>query len=74
MKKDGKASIALRHRKDRVYNSTCVFFDQEERRCTVYAARPRVCRAYPDSSRCGYYEFIRFERIHQGDPEFIPEA
>jgi Fe-S-cluster containining protein len=64
----------LRHKKDDVYATTCMFFDQDERRCTVYAARPRVCRSYPNGNRCGYYEFIQFEREHQDDKDFIPSA
>jgi Fe-S-cluster containining protein len=44
----------LRHRKDHVFDSTCMLFDQEKRRCTVYESRPAVCREYPDSPRCGY--------------------
>lgn len=67
-------TIVLRHRKDDVYKSMCTFFDQEERRCTIYSARPRVCRSYPNGNRCGYYEFIQFEREHQDDKEFIPSA
>ena len=61
----------LRHRRDTIFDSTCMFLDQKERRCTVYNARPGVCRKYPDSSRCGYYEFLRFERAQQGDEEWI---
>jgi len=61
----------LRHRKDHVFDSTCMLFDQEKRRCTVYESRPAVCREYPDSPRCGYYEFLKFERAHQDDPDFI---
>ena len=61
----------LRHRKDHIFNSTCMLFDQEKRRCSVYEARPSVCRAYPDTSHCGYYEFLKFEREQQGDPEFV---
>ena len=61
----------LRHRKDRVFESTCMLFDQEKRRCTVYESRPAVCRGYPDSNRCGYYEFLKFERAHQDDKDFI---
>lgn len=64
----------LRHRKDDVYGSICRFFDTDERRCTVYEARPAVCRDYPNGRKCGYYDFIRFERKHQDDPEFIPSA
>jgi Fe-S-cluster containining protein len=48
-----------------------MFFDQDKRRCTVYESRPGVCRDYPDSKRCGYYEFLKFERAHQDDPDFI---
>jgi Fe-S-cluster containining protein len=48
-----------------------MLFDQEKRRCTVYEARPGVCRKYPDSPRCGYYDFLIFEREQQGDPDFI---
>jgi uncharacterized protein len=61
----------LRHHKDKIFDTVCVFLDQDKRRCTVYEARPAVCRSYPDSPRCGYYEFLKFERAHQGDPKFI---
>jgi uncharacterized protein len=64
----------LRHRKDHVYKSTCMFFDQDARRCTVYEARPSVCRTYPDHRVCGYFEFLKFERVQQGDEDFIPSA
>jgi Fe-S-cluster containining protein len=71
---DGVSERILKHRKDTVYGSICRFFDTTERRCTVYAARPAVCRQYPNGARCGYYEFIQFERKHQDDPDFIPSA
>ena len=61
----------LRHRKDKIFESTCVFLDQDKRQCTVYDARPGVCRKYPDSPRCGYYEFLKFEREQQGDEEYV---
>ena len=64
----------LRHKKDHVYASTCRFFDQDLRRCTVYAARPSVCRSYPEDKTCGYWQFLKFERAQQGDEEFIPSA
>jgi uncharacterized protein len=71
-KPDPKEKVRLlRHKKDTVFASVCMFLDQEKRRCTVYEARPGVCRAYPDSKHCGYYDFLRFERAHQADPEFI---
>lgn len=61
----------LRHQKDEHFNTVCMMFDRKARRCTVYEARPSVCRAYPDSPRCGYYDFLKFERAHQDDPDFI---
>ncbi len=61
----------LRHRKDDVFDSVCQFLDREQRRCTVYEARPTVCRDYPNSPRCGYYEFLKFEREQQGDESFV---
>ena len=71
-KQDAEEKVrVLRHRKDTVYATVCMFLDQENRRCGIYDARPGVCRDYPESSRCGYYEFLRFERAHQDDPEFI---
>jgi uncharacterized protein len=67
--KDG--ARLLRHRKDKVFDSACMHLDQEKRRCTVYDARPGVCRKYPDSTRCGYYDFLKFEREQQGDEELV---
>lgn len=64
----------LRHHTDAIYGTICRFFDRSERRCTIYAARPDVCRQYPNGATCGYYSFIQFERKHQGDPDFIPSA
>jgi hypothetical protein len=64
----------LRHKKDHIFKSVCVFLDTQERRCTIYDARPAVCRQYPESLRCGYYDFLSFERRRQCDDEFIPSA
>jgi len=64
----------LRHQKDHIYKSICRFFDTQERRCTVYTARPNVCRRYPYGKVCGYYDFLKFEREHQDDEDFIPSA
>src|SRR5256885_2357992 len=58
--KDGNP--VLRHRKDTVFESVCTFLDPDTRRCSVYDARPGVCRQYPDHPTCGYYEFLRWER------------
>ncbi len=73
-KSDEGSEQVLRHQKDEIYGSVCRFFDTDARRCTVYAARPAVCRQYPDGKKCGYYDFLKFERKHQDDPDFIPSA
>jgi Fe-S-cluster containining protein len=71
-KADTKKHVRLlRHKKDKIFDSTCMMLDQEKRRCTIYDARPGICRKYPDSSRCGYYEFLKFERAQQGDEEWV---
>ena len=71
-KPDSKNKIRmLRHRKDTIFDSACMMLDQKSRRCTVYESRPGVCRKFPDSSRCGYYDFLRFEREQQGDEEYV---
>ena len=62
----------LRHQKDEIYGSVCMFLDKKARRCTIYEARPGVCHEYPDWSRCGYYDFLKWERRQQEDEEFIP--
>ena len=59
-------------RKTKCTVSICRFFDTDARRCTIYEARPEVCRDYPTKSKCGYYEFIKFERKHQDDETFVP--
>ncbi len=62
----------LRHQKDKIYGSICMNLDLTTRKCTVYAGRPAVCREYPEINRCGYYEFLSWERRHQDNPTFIP--
>lgn len=64
----------LKHQKDEIYGSICKFFDTDLRRCTIYEARPAVCRDYPNGNKCGYYTFLKFERKHQDDDTFIPSA
>jgi Fe-S-cluster containining protein len=63
---------ALRHQKDSTYGSVCMFLDTKTRRCTVYEARPALCRSFPETKRCGYYDFLKWERYRQDDPDFIP--
>lgn len=56
---------------DTVFDIACVFLDRGKRACGVYEARPAICRDFPGGSRCGYYDFLKFERLHQDDPQFI---
>ncbi|HKI86424.1 MAG TPA: YkgJ family cysteine cluster protein [Thermoanaerobaculia bacterium] len=62
----------LRHQPDETYGTVCGFLDLSSRRCTIYDARPEICRDYPGTVRCGYYDFLSFERRAQEDPDFVP--
>jgi len=65
----------LRHQDDEnAYGTICQFLDLETRGCTVYKARPEICRDYPGTKRCGYYDFLKFERMLQEDDEFVSTA
>ena len=66
-----RGARVLRHRPDGIFKSACTFLDQETRRCKVYDARPAICGNFPGGARCGYYDFLKFERHHQDDPQFI---
>ena len=61
----------MRRKADVHYGRICRFFDTDKRCCTIYTARPSVCRAFPGSGRCGYYDFLTFERRAQDDPEWV---
>ena len=62
----------LRRKKDAIFEQACMFLNQETRGCSIYHARPQVCREYPDRTRCAYYDLLKFERIQQDDPDVIP--
>lgn len=72
-KGDEPGEVILRHKPDPIYGTACKFLDRTTRRCTVYEGRPAICRNYP-GARCGYYDFLSFERRAQEDPEFIPST
>ncbi len=63
--------LTMKRKADRHFGRVCQFFDTRKRRCTIYEARPSTCRKYPDAPRCGYYEFLKFERDLQDDEKFI---
>jgi Fe-S-cluster containining protein len=67
----GKIRV-LRHQKDEVFGTACRFLDLETRRCTIYEGRPKICREYPGTVRCGFYDFLAAERSSQEDPEYVP--
>ena len=62
----------LKKVEDKVFPVTCIFLDQDKRGCTVYHARPGVCREYPDRARCVYYDVLQFERRQQADDTVVP--
>jgi Fe-S-cluster containining protein len=70
---DYEGERVLKKVKDVIFERTCTFLDQKTRGCTVYHARPGVCRTYPGRSRCAYYDLMRFERIQQGDESVVPQ-
>ncbi len=61
----------LRHKGDEHFGTVCRFLNRKTRMCMVYKARPDVCREFPGPGRCGYYDFLSFERTAQEDPDFI---
>jgi len=70
-KLNGKERI-LRRRADRLFGQACMFLNQDTRKCTIYDARPDVCREFPDETRCAYFDLIEWERKQQDDPDVIP--
>lgn len=70
-KGDKEFPVVLRHQEDEHFGTACMFLDQKTRQCTVYESRPRICRDFPTQSRCGYYEFLKFERDVQDDPTWV---
>ena len=72
--KDFNGERILRRKKDSIFDETCRFLDPRTRGCTIYQARPTVCRGYPGRSRCAYYDLLRFERIQQGDENVMPQV
>jgi uncharacterized protein len=64
----------LKHRRDRIYGTACMFLDRRTRRCTVYEHRPEVCRDFPGRRRCHYFEFLQHERKAQEDEALVVRA
>jgi Fe-S-cluster containining protein len=64
----------LKRKKDENFGRICRFFDSKKRNCGIYEARPEICRTFPNESRCGYYDFLTFERKHQEDQSFVAKT
>lgn len=71
-KRYGDKERVLRRQVDPLLGRTCKFLNLETRGCTIYEARPQVCREYPGRKSCGYYDVLQFERETQGDPDVLP--
>lgn len=67
----GKERV-LRRNYDPLFGKACSFLNKETRQCTIYHARPLVCREFPVTTRCAYYDLLRFERRQQDDPDVLP--
>ncbi len=67
-----KTERVLKRTPDPILGEACQFLHPETRGCTIYHARPAVCREYPDRSRCSYYDVLQFERRQQNDPTVLP--
>jgi uncharacterized protein len=70
-KVDGDEPYAMRRKADEHFGRICRFFDTDKRCCTIYEARPEICRSYPGDKSCGYYDFLMSERESQRDPTHI---
>ena len=62
----------LRRKADPIFGKACKFLNPLTRQCTIYDARPKVCREFPGRERCAYYDLLQFERIQQGDDTVVP--
>ena len=62
----------LRRKADPIFGKACKFLNPETRQCTIYDARPQVCREFPSRARCAYYDLLQFERSQQGDETVVP--
>ena len=62
----------LRRKADPVLGQACTFLNPETRQCTIYLARPKVCRDFPSTRNCAYYDLLQFEREQQGDETVVP--
>lgn len=56
----------MRHRPDNKLDTTmCIMLNQKTRQCSIYAARPDICRAHP-GDRCEWHDRRQLESIAAG--------
>lgn len=56
----------LRHRPDRKLGATiCMFLNQKTRQCSIYSARPQICRDHP-GDRCEWNDRRLLETLSGG--------
>ena len=61
---------SMRRKADKIFGGVCRFFDTEKRSLHRLRGAPLALPQLP-GGRCGYYDFLGFERRAQEDPEFI---
>lgn len=62
----------LRRKRDPLLGKSCKFLDPVTRGCTIYEGRPQICRDYPGTKDCAYFDLIEFERGSQNDKDVLP--
>lgn len=80
LKRFTRAGLVLRRKPDSLLGETCCLFDTEARRCSVYEARPNVCREWPlpqhrlegAEDRCCYFDVYRFAQKEQSAANVLP--
>ena len=65
-RKESPRVRSIKQSKDPILKTkTCVFLDKKTRKCTVYHARPQICRDHP-GSRCEWYDRLQIEKAMAG--------
>ena len=62
----------LRRKRDHLFGQACQFINPETRGCGIYNVRPAVCREFPTTTRCAYWDLFQFEKEQQDDPDTLP--
>ena len=70
-RKDYGLPFVMKRKPNEHFGKICRFFDTRKQNCSIYKARPSVCRKFPITQTCGYYDFLTWEREQQGDPGHV---